>query len=296
MSEFTEDRIDGRTKLIGLIATPIGHSLSPRMHNISMKKLGLNYTYMAFEVGNDQLEDVVKGFRALNIRGWNVSMPNKMKIIPYLDELAPAAKFAGAVNTVVNENGKLIGHITDGIGYVRGLKEAGVDIKGKKMTLMGAGGAATAIAIQTALDGLAEISIFNRDDQFLEHAKRNVRVINEEMDGVSCKAHFYSLEDEERLKKEISSSDILTNGTGVGMNPLQGKSLIPDMDWLRKELIVSDVVYMPRKTKLLEMAEAAGCQKAINGLNMMLFQGAKAFEIWFGQDMPIELVKTQMGF
>lgn len=296
MEKFNEDRIDGRTKLIGLIATPIGHSLSPRMHNMSMKKLGLNYTYMTFEVGNEQLEDVIKGFRALNLRGWNVSMPNKMKIIPYLDELSPAAKFDGAVNTVVNENGKLIGHNTDGVGYVRGLKEAGVDITDKKMVLLGAGGAATAIAIQTALDGLAEISIFNCEDQFTENAKRNVRVINEEMENINCKAHFYPLEDTEKLKEEISTCDILTNATGVGMNPLEGKSLITDASWLRKDLVVSDTIYSPRKTKLLELAEEAGCKAAINGLNMMLFQGAKAFEIWFGKEMPIDLVKQQMGF
>ncbi|CAM3119546.1 shikimate dehydrogenase [Sporolactobacillus spathodeae] len=296
MEEFHEDRIDGRTQLIALLATPIGHSISPRMHNLSLKKLGLNAAYMAFEVGSEQLEDVIKGFRALAIRGWNVSMPNKKKIIPYLDELSPAAKFAGAVNTVVNENGRLIGHNTDGLGYVHGLKETGVGINGKKMTLLGAGGAATAIAIQAALDGLAEISIFNHEGPSLANAERNTRIINDEMTGTSCQAHFYSLEDTERLKEEIRTSDILTNATNVGMRPLEGQSLIPDSSWLRSELVVSDVIYMPRKTKLLELAEEAGCKKISNGLNMVLFQGAEAFKIWFGQAMPIDFVKERMGF
>lgn len=286
-------RIDGRTKLLGLLATPIGHSLSPAMHNMSLRKLGLNYAYMAFEVGNEQLADVVTGMRALNVRGFNVSMPNKTKILPLLDELSPAAQFAGAVNTVVNEDGKLIGHITDGTGYMRSLKEAGVDVVGKKMTLMGAGGAATAIAIQAALDGVSEISIFNREDEYFQRAEKNAQIINEEMKEVNCKVNVYRLEDHGRLKEEISTSDILTNGTGVGMKPLEGQSLVTDASWLRPELFVSDVVYIPRKTALLELAESVGC-KTLNGLGMMLWQGAKAFEIWTGQEMPVEYVKEQL--
>ncbi|MGM9943344.1 MAG: quinate/shikimate dehydrogenase, partial [Lysinibacillus sp.] len=255
-----QGRIDGRTKLLGLLATPIGHSLSPAMHNMSLRKLGLNYVYMAFEVGNEQLADVVTGMRALNVRGFNVSMPNKTKILPLLDELSPAAQFAGAVNTVVNEDGKLIGHITDGTGYMRGLKEAGVDVVGKKMVLMGAGGAATAIAIQAALDGVAEIAIFNRDDEYYARAEKNAHIINEEMKDVNCKATVHKLEDLDALKAAIAEADILTNGTGVGMKPLEDQCLIPDASWLRPELIVSDVVYIPRKTKMLEMAEGVGCK------------------------------------
>ncbi|MDD1515199.1 shikimate dehydrogenase [Priestia megaterium] len=287
-----QGRIDGRTQLIGLIATPIGHFLSPVMHNTSFCKLGLNYVYMAFEVANQQIEDVLAGFRALNMRGFNVSMPNKMKISPYLDEVTPAARFVGAVNTVVNENGKLIGYNTDGIGYVRGLKESGVDIQGKKMTLMGAGGAGSAVAIQCAIDGASEIHIFNREDESYLRALKNADIINNEID-VNCKAMVHHIEDTELLRSSIGSSDILTNATGVGMNPLEGQSIIPDSSWLRPELIVSDVVYNPRKTKLLEMAESVGC-KAINGLGMMLWQGAKAFELWTCEEMPVDYVKEQM--
>lgn len=285
--------INGRTKLLGLLATPIGHSLSPAMHNMSLQKLGLNYVYMAFEVGNQELEDVIKGMRALQVRGFNVSMPNKTKILPLLDELSPAAQFAGAVNTVVNENGKLIGHNTDGTGYMQSLKEAGIDIAGKKMTLIGAGGAATAIAIQAALDGAAEISIFNSKDEFYPRAVKNADIINNEIKGINCKAIAYDLEDTERLKAEIAGSHILTNASGVGMKPLENESVIPDASWLRPEMVVSDVVYIPSKTKMLQIAEAAGC-KTINGLGMMLWQGAKAFEIWTGQPMPVEYVKTQL--
>lgn len=294
MADSDLGRIDGRTKLIGLTATPIGHSLSPAMHNMAFRHLGLNYAYMAFEVGNQQLPDVVKGFRALNLRGWNVSMPNKTKILPLLDELTPTAQFAGAVNTVVNENGKLIGTITDGTGYVTGLKENGVDIKGKKMTLLGAGGAATAVAIQCAIDGAAEIHIFNRQDEFYPRAEKNADIINNEIEGIHCKATVNRLEDLDKLKESIANSDILTNATGVGMKPLEGQSLIPEVSWLRPELIVSDTIYSPRTTKLLEMAQEAGCQKTINGLPMMLFQGAKAFEIWTGKQMPVELIEKAL--
>ncbi|MBT2625608.1 shikimate dehydrogenase [Bacillus sp. ISL-32] len=285
--------INGKTQLIGLLATPIGHSLSPTMHNLAFKKLGLNYAYLAFEVGNEQLEDVVTGMRALGVRGFNVSMPNKMKIIPYLDQLADSAKFSGAVNTVVNDNGILTGHSTDGMGYVRNLKEHGIDIIGKKMTLIGSGGAATPIAIQSALEGLAEISIFARNDAFFEKAVENVRIINEDMKDSNCKANVYPLEDQETLRAEIASSDILANGTGVGMKPLEGLSVIEDVSMLRPDLIVSDVVYNPVKSKLLEQAEEAGC-KTINGLGMMVWQGAMAFELWTGKEMPVAYINEQM--
>jgi len=282
-----QGRIDGRTKIFGLIATPIGHSLAPTMHNLAFKKLGLNNAYMAFEVGNEELADVVAGFRALHLKGFNVSMPNKTKIQPLLDEITPAAELIGAVNTVVNDNGKLIGHNTDGLGYIGTLTERDVDFVGKKMTLMGAGGAAKAVAIQAALDGIAEIAIFNRD---ITKASEIAELINNES---NCRVNAYKLDDLDSLKSEIASSDMLTNATGVGMNPLEGQSLIPDTSWLRPELVVSDLIYNPRKTTLLEQAESVGC-KAINGLGMMLWAGSRSFEIWTGKEMPVEYVKKHL--
>ena len=166
-----ERRISGYTTLIGLLATPIKHTSSPKMHNEAFRYLGLDYAYLAFEVGNEGLEDAVKGLRAMQARGCNVSMPNKTVIHKYLDKLTPAAELAGAVNTVINDNGVLTGHITDGVGYMRSLSDAGFDVIGKKMTIVGAGGAATAICIQAALDGVAELSIFNQDDEFFARAE-----------------------------------------------------------------------------------------------------------------------------
>ncbi|AET59232.1 shikimate dehydrogenase [Paenibacillus terrae HPL-003] len=286
-------RIDGRTQLIGLLATPIGHSLSPAMHNLAFEKLGLNNAYMAFEVGNEQLEEVVRGMRALNVRGYNVSMPNKTAIVQYLDELDDSAKFTGAVNTVVNTDGKLKGYSTDGSGYVRNLREHGIDLTGKKMTLVGSGGAATPIAIEAARAGLAEISIFARNDQFFARAEENVRIINEDMKHTQVKANIYPLEDQEQLREEIRTSHIFANGTGVGMKPLEGKSVIEDVSMLRSDLIVTDVVYSPAKSKLMEQAQSVGAT-AINGLGMMLWQGALAFELWTGQEMPVSYIKEQL--
>ena len=281
------ERINGHTELIGLIATPIRHSKSPTMHNEAFAKLGLDYAYLAFEVGNEQLEDAVKGLKALGVKGYNVSMPNKTVIGKYLDELSPAAQLCGAVNTVVYEDGKLTGHITDGIGYMRSLKDKGFDVIGKKITVVGAGGAATAICIQAALDGVKEIAIFNRKDEFWERAQQNVKNINEK---TNCKATLYDLADKDALRREIADSYLFANATGVGMKPLEGQMVIPDESYLRPDLIVTDVVYMPTKTKLLEVAESVGCQY-MNGLGMMLYQGAAAFKMWTKQDMPIEHIK-----
>lgn len=285
-----EKRITGHTELIGLMAYPIRHSSSPAMHNAAFAKLGLDYAYLAFEVDNDSLEGAVQGIRSLKLVGSNVSMPNKTVVHKYLDKLSPAAEMCGAVNTIVNKDGVLTGHITDGTGYMMSLKDNGVDVIGKKMTIVGAGGAATAIEIQAALDGVAEISIFNRKDEFWANAEETVRKINEK---TNCKAQLFDLANLDKLKEEIASSYLFTNATGMGMKPLEGQTYIPDKSFLRPDLIVSDVVYYPRETELLRMAKEVGC-KTMNGLGMMLFQGAAAFKMLTGEDMPIEYMKEKL--
>ena len=281
------ERITGHTELIGLMAYPIRHSSSPAMHNEAFAQLGLDYAYLAFEVTNETLEDAVKGIRALQLKGSNVSRPNKTVVGQYLDELSPAAKLCGAVNTIVNENGKLTGHITDGIGYMASLKDNGIDVIGKKMTIAGAGGAATAIEIQAALDGVKEMSIFNIKDKFWENAEKTIEKIRANTD---CVVNLYDLDDKDKLKEEIADSYLFAQATGVGMKPLEGQSVIPDTSFLRPDLIVTDTVYAPRQTKLLEQAEEAGC-KCMNGLGMMLFQGDAAFHLWTGKHMPLEHMK-----
>ena len=287
-----EKRITGYTELLGLIATPIRHSKSPTMHNAACRHLGLDYAYLAFDIQPDQLEDAVKGLKALNVRGWNVSMPYKTVIGQYLDHITPIAKMCGAINTVINDHGVLTGTITDGTRYMRSLADQGVDIIGKKMTIIGAGGAATAICIQAAMDGVKEISIFNRHDESWSRAKENVKIINEK---TNCHAELFDLDDHDALNQEIASSVILTNATNVGMGKMEGMMPIPDTTYLRQDLIVSDVIYMPEKTRLLLEAEKLGC-KTINGLGMMLFQGAESFELWTGKSMPIDVVKAALDF
>lgn len=285
------ERLNGETLLIGLMATPIRHSLSPTMHNEAMAKLGLNYAYLAFEVGSEQLADAVQGIRAMGLRGSNISMPNKQAILPYLDEVSPAAALVGAVNTVTNKDGKghLVGHITDGTGAMRALKEEGVSVEGEIITLTGAGGAGTAVAIQAALDGAKEVRIFNAVDAHYHNAEETVKKINEH---TNCLATVTDLANQEAFKSSIGESRIYIDATGVGMKPLESESLITDPDVIRPDLVVFDVVYIPKETKLLKFARENGAEKTINGLGMMLYQGAEAFKLFTGEDMPVEYIRN----
>lgn len=276
--------ISGHTELVGLMAYPIRHSDSPAMQTEAFRRAGIDCIQLAFEVDNTTLEDAVKAIRALKMRGSNVSMPNKTVVGQYLDKLSHEAALIGSVNTIVNEDGVLTGYCTDGIGYMAALKDMGVDVKGKKLTIVGAGGAATAIQIQAALDGAGEISIFNVKDKFFEAGEETVRKIQEH---TTCKAAIYDLNDREALRREIADSAVLANATGLGMKPYEGITWLPDVSYLRSDLIVTDTVYAPPVTRFLEMAREAGC-RYMNGHPMMLFQGAAAFKLWTGKEMDIE--------
>ena len=282
--------ISGRTGLLGLIGSPVGHSGSPAMYNYSFELLDMDYRYLAFDIKLDQVSKAIDAFKTFNMKGGNVTMPCKSAVCEYMDELSPAARIIGACNTIVNENGKLIGHITDGQGYVRNLKENGIDIKGKKITVIGAGGAATAIQVQCALDGAREISIFNKKDDFYGRAEKTIQDIKREVP--ECIVNLYDLDDTEKLYEEISTSDILANATIVGMKPYENETNIADTSVFRKDLVVSDVVYNPVKTKMILDAEAKGC-KVIGGKGMLLYQGVEAFKLFTGEEMPVEEVKSR---
>jgi quinate/shikimate dehydrogenase len=286
------NNIDGHFLLIGLMAYPIRHSLSPQMQNTIYSKLNVPYVYLAFEVDQEKLADAIKGLRALGLRGSAVSMPNKQLVCLYLDKLTPAVELSGACNTISNDNGVLTGYNTDGMGYMRMLKEANIDVIGKKITILGAGGAATAIVVQAALDGVKAITIFNQKDECYTKIEAIAKKLNQTS---QCHVRVIDLADKDQLRKEIADSVVLCNATGVGMKPLEGQSLITDATMLRPDLIVTDCIYSPRKTKLLEMAEQQGC-RTLNGIGMMLWQGAAQIKIWTGEDAPIEYVKEQMGF
>lgn len=279
--------ITGHTRLTGLLGSPVAHSISPLMHNESFRMLGLDYVYLCFDVPEDNLETVFNGLKKLDIAGFNCTMPDKTRICQLVDELSPAASMIGAVNTVVNDNGKFIGHNTDGIGYMQSVKDAGYDITGSTMTLLGAGGAASSIFVQAALDGVKNINIFSIKDRFWEKAERMVEAVNKNTD---CTARLMELGDDALLADSIADSQILTNATSVGMAPNVDGCIVSDNSMLPEGLIVSDVIYNPMETKLLKMAKERGC-KTFNGMYMLLYQGAEAFKIWTGREMPVEHIK-----
>lgn len=282
-----EKRISGRTGLYTLIGTPVGHSGSPAMFNYSFQKLGLDFAYLAFDISLEKVPEAIKAIKTLNIKGSNVTMPCKSEVCKYMDELSPAARIIGAVNTIVNDDGRLIGHNTDGIGFVRNLKENGVEVRGKKIVIIGAGGAATAIQVQCALDGVKEISIFNIKDDFYEKAEKTIK--NLKLEIPECDVNLYDLEDTKKLGEEISACDILINATHIGMHPNEGQSPIKDTSVFRKNLVAADVVYNPRKTKFLKEAEKGGC-KVIEGIGMLLWQGVESFKLYTGLEMPAKEV------
>nr|WP_330397288.1 shikimate dehydrogenase [Blautia hominis] len=284
--------ITGYTQLTGLLGSPVKHSISPMMHNTSFQALGLDFVYLCFDVNEETLEDAVKGLRTLHVKGFNLTMPNKNKILEYLDELSPAARLIGAVNTVENREGKLIGHNTDGIGFMRAVREQDIDVAGKCITLMGIGGAATAICTQAALDGAGRIYVFARmTSKYLPRMKDLIRRLKKE---TGCEILLCDNEDKDRLKKSLRESVLLVNATSVGMAPDEEGCILPGKDYLHEGLAVGDIVYNPWETRLLRMAKEAGC-KGFNGYAMLLYQGAEAFRIWTGREMPVEVVREKLG-
>lgn len=281
--------ITGHTRLTGLLGSPVAHSISPLMHNEAFQLLGLDYAYLCFEVKETDMEEAIRSLKFLNARGFNCTMPLKIRMCELADRLSSAAEMIEAVNTVVIEDGILTGHNTDGIGYMASLKEISVDPIGKKMVLLGGGGAATAIAVQAALDGVSELSLFNRKGRSWERAQKLADTLNSR---TGCRVSLFDLADDSMLKKELESSYLLTNATPVGMAPNTGVSPISDIAMLHEDLIVSDVIYNPRRTKLMEDAESRGC-RTCNGLYMLLYQGAEAFRLWTGCDMPVPKIKDK---
>lgn len=257
------------------------------MHNLAFSALGLDYAYLAFDAGLDRLKQTVEALRTLGARGWNVTMPDKYRMCTLCDRLSTAAKITGSVNTVVNENGCLIGHTTDGIGYLKAAAEAGYPLAGRRIVLLGAGGAAVSVLVQAALDGAARITVFN-------HRSANFTRVRELLTKLrpltGCRLELSDYEDDVRFRKTISDSDYLINATPVGMASDLAGCLVPDASYFHPDLVVSDLIYNPRETALLRMAREAGLP-AFNGMYMLLYQGAEAFRLWTGRDMPVELVK-----
>ncbi len=283
--------ISGRTKILGLIGTPVGHSKSPEMYNYCFKKFERDLAYLAFDITEENVKEAVKAIRTLNFVGANVTMPLKNAVIPYLDKITPVAKITNSVNTIVNEDGVLTGYCTDGMGFTGNLKSGGVTVKDKKIVILGGGGVSSAITAQCAVEGAKELAIFNRKDKFWDKLLSYAEVIKNATP--TCKVDVYDLADEKALKREIASCDILTNASRVGMEPLQEESLIKDTSLFRKDLIVCDVVYSPAETKFLREAKACGC-KTFMGLGMLLHQGAEALKLYTGDEMPVKEIEEYL--
>lgn len=275
----------GSTNLICLLGSPVSHSISPAMHNTAFDALGLDFSYMAFDVSKEDLPTAVEGLKKINCCNFNLTMPLKTAIIPLLDKIDEAAELAQSVNTCVCQDGKLVGYTTDGIGFLQSMKDCGIKYSGTTITILGAGGAATSIITQAAMEGVEKINIFKRKNasfqKVVDFADRLTKSTN-------CDLFVYDMEDMDILNFSLQESDILINSTNVGMGD-DDRSLVPK-EFLHPGLTVCDVIYHPAETRLLKDAKACGC-KTMNGKYMLLYQGAAAFKLWTGKDMPIDLIK-----
>lgn len=280
-----ESRISGHTGLLAVIGSPIAHSASPKIYNYGFERLGLDYVYVAFDIKEHEMKDAIAAMRTFRLRGCNVTMPGKTEVVKYMDELSPAARIIGAVNTIVNDNGRLKGYITDGEGAVGSLRDNGVDVSGRKIVVAGAGGAATAIQVQCALDGAREIVIFNRT---VSRAEETAQMIRREIP--SCIVKVCDIADTASMTAEIRDSEILINATSVGMKPMEQESIVKDVTAFHPGLTVLDAVYEPVETRLLREAKEAQCH-CIGGKSMLLWQAAAAFRLYTGLELPVEELK-----
>jgi shikimate dehydrogenase len=275
--------ITGRTKLVGIIGYPIDHSLSPLMHNAAFEAMGLDYCYIPLEVEPRRIRSAVKALRVLGFCGFNVTIPHKRRIMALVDRLTPEARLIGAVNTVEIRHGRWIGHNTDGRGFLQAFtEETGESVPGKRVMILGAGGAARAVAFQWALEGGAAVVIANRSSARADELVRDLR-----RPPVRCPASALPWT-KASLIEGVRQADIIINATSVGMKP-DDPPLLPSYV-LKPHHIVCDLIYKPSVTFLLKQAQAAGA-KAINGLGMLVHQGALAFEIWTGRRPPISVMR-----
>ncbi|AZR74181.1 shikimate dehydrogenase [Anoxybacter fermentans] len=272
-------------KYLGIIGDPIEHSLSPIMHNAALEKQKLDYIYLPFQVTPDNLKDALKGFKALNIVGVNVTIPYKVAVMSYLDQISEEAALIGAINTIHLKDGKWIGYNTDGIGFLRSLREdGGTDPEGLRVLLFGAGGAARAVAVQLGLSKAKEIVIANR-------TRKRGEDLAKELGGKISTTSFRAVGfTPGELKEEMKKAQIIVNATPVGMKSITQKELPLKLEWFRPEHLVVELVYRPLKTPLLKMARSAGAS-ILSGEGMLLYQGAEAYKIWTGMEPPIEVMR-----
>jgi shikimate dehydrogenase len=273
--------ITGKTRVCGVIGDPIEHTLSPTMHNAAFNSLNLDCAFLAFKVKPAEVDNAIAGMRALGILGLNVTMPHKEAVISHLDEIDETAKFLGAVNTIHNKDGKLLGFNTDGIGALKALKENGANPQGKRVLLLGSGGAARAIAYALVQEA-DELVVLNRTvNEAKDLASLLKRTFNKKIVANSLSANV--------IQETLCDSNILINATSVGMKPNVKQSLIAP-EWLKPDLTVMDIVYNPVETKLALDAKSKGA-KVVSGVEMLIYQGAASFEIWTGKPAPVQVMR-----
>lgn len=276
--------ISGKIRICGIIGDPLEHTMSPVMHNAAFREMGVDYLYVPFPVKKEKLGKAIEGMRALNIRGLNVTIPHKVAVIQFLDELDDLADKIGAVNTIVNDDGVLRGYNTDATGFLQALLERGIEPKGKNVVVLGAGGASRAISFILAERGSNLVILNKTVDKAREWASRISKSFKKEVKALKL--------DRENLAGALSKADILVNATSVGMSPNIDETPVTS-SLLKPDTIVFDTVYNPIKTRLQREAEEAGAT-TISGLDMLIWQGALAFELWTGLKAPVELMREEV--
>jgi shikimate dehydrogenase len=273
--------VSGKTRVYGVIGDPIEHTLSPVMHNAAFEALKLDCAFLAFKVKPAEVGNAIIGMRGLNIQGLNVTMPHKEAVIKHLDEIDPTARFLNATNTIQNKNGKLLGFNTDGVGALKALRANQIEPKDKKILLLGAGGAARAIAYSLSKE-VGELVILNRTPKPAEELANLLK-------QVSNKKITVGVLSSETIETNLADTNVLINATSIGMKPNADQTPIK-AEWLRRNLAVMDIVYNPVETKLVKNAKAAKAS-VVSGVEMLIYQGAASFEIWTSCKAPVEVMR-----
>ena len=278
-------QITGKTKIVGVIGDPIEHSHSPQMHNAALAELGLNYVYVPFRIQPDALPAAIEGFKAINVVGLNVTIPHKQAVIPFLDEISREVELIGAVNTLTFEDGRIKGDNTDGLGFLEGMRETGFELSQDESALViGAGGSARAIVVALSSIGLESIFVANRT------VRKAVKLAEDLSNTIGGSIHGIGL-DEPQLEDIVNSVSLVVNTASAGMDT--SKPPLIDTEWLRPQTAVYDIVYTPPKTRLLLAAAARGCH-TIQGLGMLVHQGAIASEKWTKVTPPVKTMKQAL--
>lgn len=279
--------ISGKTKVIGIFGYPVEHSFSPAMHNAAFAQLGLDYVYVPFPVEPELLGKAVDGIRALGLTGVNVTIPHKSAVMEFLDELSSEARLIGAVNTIVNREGFLTGYNTDAAGFVRSLQEdAGVTPDGSRLLVLGAGGAARAVSVQLALAGAAEIC-------FSSPYPQEIKGLREVITGNTGTSVREARWERQEIAEALQNANLVINATPLGMHPDTGEMPPVEIEAIPAGTVVCDLIYNPSETMLLQEARKRGLS-TLNGMGMLLYQGAIAFRLWTGSEPPLSIMRQTL--